>query len=125
MNESILTTLSGLLGVIVGAVLQYFLQVRTTRNQIDIENRSNLYAELFNELRNLGNDQIIIGNLICKAQIYASDEVLDILNKISLKDGFNKKILHTLLTTIRKELRPNSKARNLHVFTYKKVKKPW
>jgi hypothetical protein len=123
MNDQILSALiglsSGLIGAITGAISQYFLQGRSIKKQIDIEHKSRLYTELFDELRNQANDQIKIKSLLCKAQIYASDSVLDILEKINVKKGFDDKLLFDLLKTIREELRPESKKRNLHIFSYK------
>jgi hypothetical protein len=114
---------SGVFGVLVGALVQFYFGKELAGHQIQLSEKSALYINLFRQLRNLENDSISIQNIICEAQIYASDDVLDILGAIKPDQGFDDKILHKLLVTFRKELQPTSKKRSLAVFVYDRSRK--
>lgn len=109
---------SGIFGVLIGSLLQYYLNRHLKKHELELKARSDLYLSLFSKLRNINNETTEIHSLICDAQIYASDPVLDILNQFELDKAFSPKLLHQLLTQIRKELHPNSKARDLKVFVH-------
>ncbi len=120
---SITALASGLFGVLVGALVQFYFGKELARHQVQLNEKSALYIDLFKQLRNLENDTICIQNLICEAQIYASDEVLEILSEIRPNQKVDDKVFHDLLVAFRKELQPASKARNLSVFIYDRSKK--
>ena len=109
---------SGILGVLVGSLIQYYLNRHLKKHELELKARSDLYLSLFSQLRNLNNETTEIHSLLCDAQIYASDEVLDILHKLEPGKAFSEKLLYELLIAIRKELHPKSKARTLKVFVH-------
>ena len=107
---------SGILGVLVGALLQYYLNRHLKKHELELKARSDLYLALFSQLRDLDKSTHEIRSLICDAQIYASDDVINLLHKFKPGEPFDEKWLWELLVAIRKELRPNSKNRTLKVF---------
>ena len=107
---------SGILGVLVGALLQYFLNRHLKKHELELKAKSDLYLALFSQLRDLNKSVPEIHSLICDAQIYASDDVINLLHKFEPGEPFDDKWLWEVLVAIRKELRPNSKSRTLRVF---------
>jgi hypothetical protein len=110
---------SGILGVLVGALLQYYLNRHLKFHELELKARSDLYLTLFSELRDLNKSVEEIHSLICNAQVYASDEIIDILHKFKPGEPFDAKLLWELLVAIRKELRPNCKNRSLKLFFHR------
>lgn len=109
---------SGILGVLVGSLLQYYLNRHLKKHEVVLKARSDLYLELFSQLRDLGNDTIKIQTLICDAQIYASNDILDILQKVEPGKAFSDKLLWDLLVAMRRELHPQAKPRVLKTFVH-------
>lgn len=108
----------GFAGILTGAILQYYFNKKFLYVDRELQAKSNLYTKLFSRLRNLNNEVVQIHDLICDAQVYASDEVLDILEKVQPGESFSEKVIHDLLVAIRQELRPKSKKRTLRVFIH-------
>lgn len=107
-----------IIGGFIGGSIQFYFNRRLKIHELDIKARSELYLQLFTKLRDLNNDTIYIHSLICDAQIYASDSVIDILHKLEPGKPFNEKLLYDLLVAIRKEIRPKSDSRNLKIFVH-------
>jgi hypothetical protein len=118
MESHLMNFTFGILGVLIGAIFQYYLNRRLAIHQLDLKARSDLYLQLFSRLRDLNNTTTEIHSLICDAQIFASDDVLDILYKFEPGKPFSDRLLYDLLVAIRKELRPRSKRRALKVFVH-------
>lgn len=109
---------SGILGVLVGALLQYWINRHLKQHELELKARSDLYLRLFSQLRDLGKTKTEIQSLLCDAQIYASDEVLDLLHKIDVSKPIDDRFFYDLLVAVRKELRPRSKNRPLFTYVY-------
>ena len=109
---------SGILGVLVGSLVQYYLNRSLKKHEVELKARSDLYLELFSQLRDLGNETKTIHTLICNAQIYASDEILDIIQKIKPGESFNDHLILDLLHAMRRELHPHAKTRVLKIFVH-------
>lgn len=123
-NQPLVSIASSLLGVLVGATIQYTFNLRANKRSWDLKARSDLYTQLFSQIRNAGNDAIVISSLLCHAQIYASDEVLDILEEVELGDEIPPKLMYDLLVQIRKELRPKSRKRKLRITVHDRESAP-
>jgi hypothetical protein len=123
MESLLVNFTSGILGVLIGTIIQYYLNRRLKIQELELKARSDLYLQLFSRLRDLNNTIQENHSLICDAQIYASDDVLDILYKFEPDKPFSdrslyNRLLYDLLVAIRKELRPRSKHRTLKVFVH-------
>jgi len=116
MNE-ILTAIIGLIGVVVGASISYFLGLKQILIQNRTENKVKLYLDLFNKLRNLNSNTNELNNIICNAQLFASDDIIDFLNKLDVNNGIRDKSVHELLVLIRKDL--GLKKRTLIIYFHK------
>lgn len=97
--------LSGLIGVIVGAILTYFLGIKQLMFQNKLDHKIKMYEALFIKIRNLNSETNELNDLACTAQLYASDKIIDFLHKQDFNRGIDEKAIYELLVLIRKELR--------------------
>lgn len=117
MNE-IITALIGLIGVGVGVLASYFLGLKQILIQNRIEHKIKLYLDLFNKLRNFSSTKHELNNIICNAQLFASDEIITFLNKLNVYDGITEKDIHDLFVLMRKDLGVKKRKR-LTLYFYK------
>ncbi len=118
--DEIVTAIIGLLGVCIGASISYFLGLKQILIQNITENKAKLYLDLFNKLRDLNSSTSELNNLICNAQLFASDEIIDFLNKLDVNSGIKDNAVHELLVLIRKDL--GLKKRSLTIYFHKMKK---
>ena len=112
MSEILSAFVLGLIGNLVITIITYTYSLKVAKAQNRLEYKTNLYYELFDGIRNLNSYERDLLNLICNAQLFASDEVLDFLDKIldKIQNNQNKKLrfnnddILELLIIIRKDL---------------------